>query len=110
MANDHGNADNYTRPQDKARWGFGGTAEKIELAQKSVGETPEQGIPGEGTSNTGLEGARDNGGGTGEVGAGEKPDRGPTVVELKAQLDAKQIEYSPTAKKAELQALLADQA
>jgi len=119
MANDHGNADNYTRPQDKARWGFGGTAEKIELAQNTVGETPEQGVPGEGKPKTKPKAARDNGGGAGSdagAGAGAGGDggvrqpRGPGVKELKKQLDAKGIEYAADASKEDLQALLADQA
>jgi hypothetical protein len=114
MANDHGNADNYTRPHDKARWGFGGTADKIELAQNTVGETPEQGVPGEGKARTKPKAARDNGGGAGSGsgtdGEGEGDAKGPTVVELKKQLDEKGIEYATNAKKADLQALLADQA
>lgn len=34
---------NYTRPEDKARWGFSGNADEIKVAPQTVGETLEEG-------------------------------------------------------------------
>lgn len=58
------NQDNYTRPEDKARWGFGGTAKEIKVAPQTVGETPEQGgLESDATGDKEATEARKNGGG-----------------------------------------------
>jgi len=106
MANDHGNADNYTRPQDKARWGFGGTADKIELGQQTVAETPEQGTPKPARSKKGAAAAQNNGGGKPGAGDGTSPPDDLTIDQVKARLDAKGIEYAADADLPTLQDLL----
>jgi len=59
------NEDNYTNPEDKARWGFGGSADKITIGDQTVGETPEQGsVESAATGDKDVQEPRNNGGGT----------------------------------------------
>lgn len=52
--------DKYMNPNDKKRWGFGGTAEKITVGPETVGET---GGVEHARSEPKNEGATNNGGG-----------------------------------------------
>ena len=64
MAKAKSNADNYIRPEDKARWGFGGTKSKIEVGPQTVGETLEDGETVSGSTTVAdVQEARNNGGG-----------------------------------------------
>lgn len=58
--------DNYTRPEDKARWGFSGSLEGgIKIGEKTVGETLEDGEKVSGaTTLSDVQAPRNNGGGT----------------------------------------------
>ncbi|WP_312800274.1 hypothetical protein [Pseudomonas sp.] len=96
--------DKYIDPNEKARWGFGGTAESITVGPQTVGETG-----GVETARTPVDetAARNNGGGADEAtGAAASSSDSLTKDQIKAQLDAKGIEYSATATKAELLQLL----
>lgn len=65
--------DNYTRPEDKARWGFGGTADEIKVGPEKVGDTLEEGEKVSGTTTVAdVQAARHNGGGTDEPKAAAK--------------------------------------
>ncbi|WP_434134370.1 hypothetical protein JQR88_10880 [Pseudomonas luteola] len=104
--------DKYIDPNEKARWGFGGTAENITVGPQTVGETG-----GVETARTPVDetAARNNGGGAdalsqGAVVAGQSNTSDPrdslTVAQIKEQLEAKDVEYPSTANKAELLQLL----
>lgn len=77
------NEDNYTRPEDKARWGFAGTANKITIGDQTVGETPEQGeVESVASGGKDVQAPRNNGGGTADkskstdkAGKAEKADK-----------------------------------
>ena len=67
------NEDNYTRPEDKARWGFAGTANKITIGDQTVGETPEQGeVESVASGDKDVQEPRHNGGGDASKAAAKK--------------------------------------
>lgn len=98
--------DKYMNPNDKKRWGFAGTAEKITVGPQTVGET---GGVEHARSEPKNEGAINNGGGSGQPNAGDDeadPRDSLTIPQIKAQLDEKSVDYPSTANKAELLQLL----
>ncbi|ASN68632.1 hypothetical protein 3S11_11 [uncultured Caudovirales phage] len=97
--------DNVVDPNEKARWGFSAGADgQIQVGPETVGETG-----GVETIRSDVDDAeaRNNGGGADEAtGTAAASSDSLTKDQIKAQLDAKGIEYSATATKAELLQLL----
>lgn len=111
--------DTYLNPNDKARWGFGGTEGAITVGPQTVGET---GGVEHARSEPRDTGALNNGGGEdsealrkriteleGQLAQAQKPSEPTdprTKDQLKAELDAKGLTYPSNASKADLLALL----
>ncbi len=98
--------DKYMNPNNKARWGFGGTAQKITVGPQTVGEAG--GVEHVRTEPA-NEGAHNNGGGDAQPAAngnGADPRDSLTIPQIKEQLDAKGVTYASTLNKAELLELL----
>lgn len=111
--------DTYLNPNDKARWGFGGTEGAITVGPQTVGET---GGVEHARSEPRDKGALNNGGGEdsealrqriteleGQLAQAQKPTEPTdprTKDQLKAELDAKGVTYPSNASKADLLALL----
>ncbi len=111
--------DTYLNPNDKARWGFGGTEGAITVGPQTVGET---GGVEHARSEPRDTGALNNGGGEdsdalrkriteleGQLAQAQKstePTDPRTKDQLKAELDAKGVTYPSNASKADLLALL----
>ncbi|TWI52978.1 hypothetical protein IQ22_02813 [Pseudomonas duriflava] len=97
--------DNVLDPNAKARWGYASGADgQIQVGPQTVEET---GGVNTIRMNADDSGARNNGGGTDEATTtAEASSESLTKDQIKAQLDAKGVEYSSTATKAELLALL----
>lgn len=114
--------DTYLNPNDKARWGFGGTEGAITVGPQTVGET---GGVEHARSEPSDKGALNNGGGEdsealrkriteleGQLAQAQKstePTDPRTKDQLKAELDEKGVTYPSNASKADLLALLGDQ-
>ncbi|SER52481.1 MULTISPECIES: hypothetical protein [Pseudomonas] len=89
--------DNVIDPNEKARWGFSAGADgQIQVGPETVGETG-----GVETIRSDVDDAeaRNNGGGADEQSGA---DESLTKDQIKEQLDAKGVQYSSTATKAEL--------
>ncbi|WP_312272236.1 hypothetical protein [Pseudomonas sp.] len=89
--------DNVIDPNEKARWGFSAGADgQIQVGPETVGETG-----GVETIRSDVDDAeaRNNGGGADEQ---SSADESLTKDQIKEQLDAKGVQYSSTATKAEL--------
>lgn len=86
--------DNYTRPQDKARWGFTTGADgQIKVGEEKAGELAAP-FFNPGDTKEQLDNARGNGG------------KQLTKAELQQELDGMGVKYTKSATAAELQALL----
>lgn len=89
--------DNVIDPNQKARWGYSsGSDGQVEVAPQTVEET---GGVNTIRSNVDDKGARNNGGGADTA---SSSDESLTKDQIKEQLDAKGVQYSSTATKAEL--------
>lgn len=87
--------DNYTRPQDKARWGFTTGADgQIKVGEEKAGELAAP-FFNPGDTKEQLDNARGNGG------------KQLSKAELQKELDGMGVKYAKSATVADLQALLA---
>lgn len=87
--------DNYTRPQDKARWGFTTGADgQIKVGEEKAGELAAP-FFNPGDTKEELDNSRNNGG------------KQPTKADLQKELDGMGVKYAKSSTVADLQALLA---